>query len=75
MRIYETKQGDMLDLICYRLYDGRQAGAVEAVLEANQPINLSQYPERLPRGLKITLPDLPNSATALPLLQRTRLWD
>lgn len=72
MRIYETREGDMLDLVCYRVYGGRQAGAVEAVLEANQPINLSHYGVRLPRGLKIRLPDLPSQVRQVPL---TRLWD
>jgi len=71
-RTYETLNGDMLDLICYRHYDGKQAGAVEAVLEANQPINLSQYGPVLPRGLTIVLPELASSVTEVPLV---KLWD
>lgn len=71
-RQYTTQAGDMLDLICFRHYGGRQAGAVEAVLEANQTIGLSDYPERLPFGLTITLPDLPSGT---PQLKLVRLWD
>ena len=53
-RIHVTIDGDMLDLICYRAYRGRQSGAVEAVLEANRNTALSERPERLPRGLRAT---------------------
>lgn len=71
-RLYVTREGDMLDLVCYRHFDGRQAGAVEAVLEANQRINLSHYGPRLPRGLTIVLPELPKAVTQAPL---QTLWD
>jgi len=71
-RIYVTIDGDMLDLICYRAYRGRQSGAVEAVLEANRNTALSERPERLPRGLKIILPDLPAETTRPALV---KLWD
>lgn len=71
-RTYTTRDGDMLDLICYRAYGGRQAGAVEAVLEANQPINLSDQPPVLPRGITLVLPDLPSSVAEVRLV---KLWD
>lgn len=71
-RTYTTRDGDMLDLICYRAYGGRQAGAVEAVLEANQPINLSDQPPVLARGITLVLPDLPSSVAEVRLV---KLWD
>ncbi|OYW56768.1 MAG: hypothetical protein B7Y80_01415 [Hyphomicrobium sp. 32-62-53] len=71
-RTYTTKQGEMLDLICFRHYDRRQAGAVEAVLEANRHIALASYGPHLPRGLVITLPDLPAPRQARKL---QNLWD
>lgn len=72
-RTYTTREGDMLDLVCFRNYSGRQAGAVEAVLEANHRLNLSQYGPRLPRGLVITLPDLTEAQVAR--VATVKLWD
>ena len=72
MRTYTTRDGDMLDLIAYRHYDGRQAGAVEQILEANQKLDLSSYDPHLPRGLTIVLPDLPAETDTTVLV---RLWD
>jgi phage tail protein X len=72
IRTYTTVDGDMLDLVCYRHYRGRQAGAVEAVIEANRHIRLSEMPPRLPRGLTIILPDLPAETTRAALV---KLWD
>lgn len=54
----------MIDLICYRHYDGRQAGAVSAVLEANRDIGLAEMPPVLPPGLKIVLPVLETPASS-----------
>ena len=71
-RIYTTRPGDMLDLICHREYGGRRAGALEAVLAANHATNLSDQPPELPVGLVIILPDLPSA----PRGQATvNLWD
>lgn len=65
---YRTKEGDVLDRVCWKHY-GAQAGAVEAVLEANT--NLAEHGEVLPAGLEIVLPDL-----VLPKTERLiRLWD
>lgn len=65
---YRTREGDVLDWICWKHY-GAQAGAVEAVLEANT--NLAEHGEVLPAGLEIVLPDL-----VLPETERLiRLWD
>lgn len=67
---YRTKDGDMLDAICYKQYDGRP-GATELVLEANRVIALAEYGPLLPSGLIITLPDLPEAEPA----QTVKLWD
>ena len=69
MATYRTKDGDMIDLICWQYY-GKSSGTVEAVLEANRFI--ADEGERLPSGMIITLPDLPASITE----QKTvNLWD
>lgn len=68
MTHYHTQDGDVLDAICWKYY-GRQAGAVEAVLEAN--MHLAAIGEVLPAGLVIVLPEL--EAPALPTT--VRLWD
>ncbi|MCG3266124.1 tail protein X [Yoonia sp. I 8.24] len=66
--IHITSMHDALDLICARHY-GQQAGAVERVLEANP--DLAEVAHRLPAGLKITLPDIVDSAGQ----QTVKLWD
>tara|TARA_B100001564_G_C20507953_1_gene609277 strand:+ start:27 stop:233 length:207 start_codon:yes stop_codon:yes gene_type:complete len=65
---YRTSEGDMIDWICWKHY-GRQAEAVEAVLEANP--GLADHGEILPSNIIITLPDieLPESEEII------RLWD
>ena len=68
MAEYRTKEGDMIDSICYRYY-GSQSGAVELVLAANQ--NLSRQGEQLPAGVIIILPDLPNQTKDITPI---RLW-
>jgi phage tail protein X len=65
---YRTKDGDMLDAICYRYY-GSQSGVVELVLAANQ--NLSRQSEQLPAGVIINLPDLPSQTKDITPI---RLW-
>lgn len=68
MTEYRTKDGDMLDAICYRYY-GVQSGVVELVLSLNQ--NLSRQLEQLPEGLIITLPTLPTKTKDITPI---RLW-
>lgn len=65
---YTTAQGDQLDLICQRHY-GRQAGAVELVLEANP--QLAAVAHDLPPGLTLTLPDVAAGQTSGAL----KLWN
>jgi phage tail protein X len=57
---YTTKEGDMVDELCWRYY-GIQSGAVEQVYDANP--NLAGYGPILPQGVVITLPELTTEAT------------
>ena len=54
MITYRTKEGDMVDAICYSHY-GTSKDTTEAVYEANR--DLADYGPRLPAGLLITLPE------------------
>ncbi|KZN58801.1 tail protein X [Pseudoalteromonas luteoviolacea] len=53
---YVTRDGDCLDLICFRHY-GRSSGLVERVLEANY--GLAELGPIYPENIEIFLPDLP----------------
>ena len=66
---YRTRDGDSLDAICWKHY-GRQAGAVEAVLEANP--GLSEGGPVLPAGFVIGLPELHQAASEI---ETVSLWD
>jgi phage tail protein X len=68
MITYRTKDGDMIDEICWKHY-GRQSGAVEALLEANR--GLADAGPMLPAGLVLALPDL----SADKVEPTVRLWD
>ena len=52
---YTTRQGDMLDLIAFTYYGSTLNGQTEAIMKANQGLDLGQY-LTLPVGLVITLP-------------------
>ena len=65
---YLTKQGDMLDAICFKHY-GERPHSVEAVLDANS--GLAGYPPKLPAGLIIILPDLGAAIDT----SKISLWD
>lgn len=69
MATYLTRDGDMLDAVCQAHY-GRQAGAVEAVLEANP--GLAEQGPLLSAGHRIELPELPEEARESGTV---RLWD
>lgn len=56
---YITNDNDRLDLICYRHYGRLEGGIVETVLVANP--GLSAKPYILPAGVKIILPEIPDS--------------
>lgn len=55
MRIYQTTEGDMLDLIAHKVYG--DATLVSLLLDANP--GLVEQPLILPFGVTILLPDLP----------------
>jgi phage tail protein X len=55
MITYITKDGDVLDAICWKYY-GKTSGVLEKVLEANR--HLSQLDSVLNANIKIVLPDL-----------------
>lgn len=56
--IYLTREGDMVDAICYKYYpNAYQDLALRLVYEANY--RLTDYGAHLPAGLKLVLPDLP----------------
>lgn len=66
---YRTIDGDVIDAVCRRYY-GREAGAVEAVLEANP--GLAELGPVLPAGTLVELPDLPRP---LETIETVKLWD
>jgi len=68
MTKYRTKQGDMVDAICYKFY-GRESAAVD-VLKANP--GLAGQGSVLPSGIIIDLPPLATPATPS---KAVRLWD
>lgn len=65
--IYRTREGDVIDEICWRHY-GRE-NAVTSVLDANP--GLADLGAILPSGIEITLPDLPTSVAT----ESSSLWD
>lgn len=69
MAIQLARQGDTVDLICWRFY-GRTAGVTEAVLLANP--GLADLGPVLPHGTPVTLPDAPPQAEQRSMVN---LWD
>ncbi len=67
---YRTRQGDVVDEIAWKYYGTRDGRAVERLLEANP--GLADYPERLPAGVIIAMPDLPTPAIGA---TKVKLWD
>ncbi len=67
MITYATKDGDVLDAICWKYY-GSTTGVVEKVLEANR--HLAELGAIFSAGVKIVLPDLtPEEET-----ESVKLW-
>ena len=64
---YLTRDGDVLDDICRRVYGEQKAGQVEAVLAANP--GLADRGFVLPSGILITLPALEAQGDG-----KVRLW-
>ena len=69
MPVYQTKENDVLDKICFKHYSHIR-GTVEAVLAANP--GLADHGPVLPAGVLISLPMLPE---ATPQKKTIRLWD
>lgn len=67
MIVYTTKDGDVLDDICYRYY-GHTDKTVEKVLDAND--FLAFEPPVLKAGLKIVLPEINERKSS----ETMRLW-
>ncbi|NCA70898.1 MAG: phage tail protein [Sphingobacteriia bacterium] len=67
--VHTTQDGDMLDDICWRHY-GRQSGAVEAVLDANQ--GLAARGAIYPAGQSVPLVQI--GLSKLPVRDWVRLW-
>lgn len=67
-RNYRTKEGDVLDWICWRAYGSLSPGLVERVVAVNA--NVADSAAMLPAGLLLVLPDDP-----APMVERrVRLW-
>lgn len=69
MATYYTRQNEMIDVICRRVY-GEESGFVEKVLDANP--GLADLPAPLPMGTRILLPDFPRESKSVKLVA---LWD
>lgn len=67
MTTYRTKDGDVLDWVCWRHY-GRE-DAVVSVLEANR--GLAALGPVLPAGIDVLLPDIDTQVES----ETVRLWD
>ena len=70
MASYVTKQGDVLDALCWQHY-GRSEGVTELVLNANP--GLADLGSEIPMGTVIELPDIPDSSNQA--INPVRLWD
>jgi phage tail protein X len=67
--VHTTQDGDMLDDICWRFY-GRQSGAVEELLDANQ--GLAARGVIYPAGETVNLVDI--TLSKRPVRDWVRLW-
>lgn len=63
-----AREGDTLDLICWR-HLGQTAAVTEAAVQLNP--HLPRLGEILPVGSRVVLPDAPIAAAT----QRIQLWD
>lgn len=68
-KTYTTRQGETVDLACWRVY-GRTVEVPEAVLTANP--GLADKGLILPLGTVITMPEIARPTTQRPLVS---LWD
>lgn len=68
--VYTTKEGDVLDAICFKHY--KKEGMTEQVLIANK--SLCTQPVVLPLGLQIKLPMVVSNAGELKRGHVMRIW-
>lgn len=70
MTEYTAKQGDTVDLICWKFYGTTRGGVVEAVYEANRGLaGIGLY---IPAGTVIQLPELAAPAVVSDVIH---IWD
>lgn len=67
-----TKYYERLDQICARRYGSSANDVVVHVLNANP--GLEKYDIILPDGIKILLPDIPNTVANTTVRENTYLW-
>lgn len=70
MRSERAQQGDMIDLMCWRIY-GKTVGRVEKVLDHPMNYGLSEQPEILPLGTLVHFPDIADPV----VVHTVKLWD
>jgi phage tail protein X len=68
MIIYRTKDGDVIDWICWKHY-GFTSGSLEEVLKINPKV--TEYDGHLPEGLLINLPEISKENPT----KQVKLWD
>lgn len=68
---YITRQGDMLDWICWKHYGTHDDGTLEIALAANAAA-VAENGSVFPAGVLIVLPAIDRPAVAVKLI---RLWD
>lgn len=70
MAKYTTKDGDVLDWVCWKWYGTPRQGVIEAVLEANP--RLADHGPKFPAGVVIEMPAIQTPAEDKKII---RLWD
>lgn len=71
-----AREGDTLDLICWRELGTTAGGVVEAAFELNRtaPASLAELGAVIAEGTTVTLPEPPASSSAS-TLETVNLWD
>ncbi|WP_408586592.1 tail protein X [Novosphingobium sp.] len=71
-----ARQGDTLDLLCWRHLGTTAGGVVEAAFELNRTAgqSLAEAGDVIAEGRAVILPDVP-AAPAVTTLETVNLWD
>lgn len=71
-----AREGDTLDLICWRVLGTTAGGVVEAALELNRTgaASIAELGDVIAEGTAVLLPDPPAAATAS-TLETVNLWN